>query len=84
MVQVPIELAGGCEEAAHLKSRHSKASFENRGQVHNVAARGGGVGEEKQTGTRETISSRPTDVDESCKPKMSEPAKKEETKTENR
>ena len=81
MVQVPIELAGGCEEAAHLKSRHSKASFENRGQVHNVAG-GGGGGEEKQTGTRETIS-KPT-VDEGCKPKMSEPQKKEETKTENR
>ena len=80
MVQVPIELAGGCEEAAHLKSRHSKASFENRGQVHNVAA-GGGGGEEKQT-KRETIS-RPT-LDESCKPKMSEQQQKEETKTENR
>ena len=80
MVQVPIELARGCEGAdAHPKSRHSsKASLENRGQVHNVAA-----GEEKQTGGRETIiSSRPTDVDE--KPKMGEPQKKEETKTENR
>ena len=80
MLQVPIELAGGCEEAAHLKSRHSKASLENRGQVHNVAA-GGGGGEEKQT-KRETIS-RPT-LDESCKPKMSEQQQKEETKTENR
>ena len=81
MVQVPIELARGCEEeATHLKSRHSsKASLENRGQVHNVAA-----GEEKQTGGRETISNRPTDVDENCKPKMGEPQKKEETKTENR
>ena len=81
MVQVPIELAGGCE-AAHPQSRHSKASLENRGQVHNVAAGGGGGGEEKQTGTRETIS-RPT-LDESCKPKMSEQQQKEETKTENR
>ena len=80
MVQVPIELAGGCEEAdAHPKSRHSsKASLENRGQVHNVAA-----GEEKQTGGRETIiSNRPTDVDE--KPKMGDLQKKVETQTGNR
>ena len=79
MVQVPIELAGGCE-AAHPQSRHSKASLENRREVHNVG--GGGGGEEQQTGREETIS-RAT-VDESCKPKMSEPQKKEETKTENR
>ena len=79
MVQVPIELAGGCE-AAHPQSRHSKASLENRREVHNAG--GGGGGEEKQTGTRETIS-RAT-VDESCKGKMTEPPKKEETKTENR
>ena len=79
MVQVPIELAGGCE-AAHPQSRHSKASLENRREVHNAG--GGGGGEEQQTGRGETIS-RAT-VDESCKPKMSEPQKKEETKTENR
>merc|ERR1711974_345217 len=75
VVQVPIELAGGCE-AAHPKSRHSKASLENRREVHNA----GGGGEEKQTrtgpGTSETIS-RAT-VDESCKPKTREPEKKEE------
>lgn len=79
MVQVPIELAGGCE-AAHPQSRHSKASLENRREVHNAG--GGGGGEEQQTGREETII-RAT-VDESCKPKMSEPQKKEETKTENR
>ena len=81
MVQVPIELGGGCE-AAHPKSRHSKASLERGRQVHNA----GGGGEEKQTGeagTSETISR--AAVDESCKPKkMSEPRKKEETQTENR
>ena len=77
MVQVPIELGGGCE-AAHPKSRHSKASLEKGRQVHNA-----GGGEEKQTGTSETISR--AAVDESCKPKkMSEPRKKEETQTENR
>ena len=80
MVQVPIELGGGCE-AAHPKSRHSKASLEKRRQVHNA-----GLGEEKQTGepgTSETISR--AAVDESCKPKkMSEPRKKEETQAENR
>ena len=76
MVQVPIELAGGCE-AAHPQSRHSKASLENRREVHNA-----GGGKEQQTGAGETII-RAT-VDESCKPKMSEPQKKEETKTENR
>ena len=76
MVQVPIELAGGCE-AAHPQSRHSKASLENRREVHNAG------GEEKQTGTREKIISRAT-MEESCKPKMSEPQKKKETETENR
>ena len=51
--------------------------MENRREVHNAG------GEEKQTGTREKIISRAT-MEESCKPKMSEPQKKEETKTENR
>ena len=74
MVEVPIEVAAVYEGAqAHLNSGHSKASLEKRSHVHNAG------GEEKQTG--ETIS-RAATVDESCKPKMSEPEKK--TKAENR
>ena len=76
MVEVPIEVAAVYEGAqAHLNSGHSKASLEKRSHVHNAG------GEEKQTGTREKIISRAT-VEESCKPKMSEPEKK--TKAENR
>ena len=79
MVVVPIEVAAVYEGAqAHLNSGHSKASLEKRSHVHNAG------GEEKQTGvpgTGETIS-RAATVDESCKPKMSEPEKK--TKAENR